>query len=69
MNERSVVVGAILTAVLCVPTRARALQPLDAFLTGAQETNLDVRAQVAIVTQRQAEMDKATGALLPALQA
>jgi outer membrane protein TolC len=69
MNERSVVVGAILTAALCFPTRASALQPIDVFLAGAQETNPDVRAQVATVTQRQAEMDKATGALLPALQA
>jgi outer membrane protein TolC len=69
MNERSVLVGAILTAVLCAPSRASALQPLEAFLNSAQETNPDVRAQVATVNQRQAEMDRATGALLPALQA
>ena len=55
--------------VLGAQTRAHALQPLDVFLTKAAETNPDVRVSQATDVQREAEADRATGSLLPTLQA
>jgi outer membrane protein TolC len=46
-----------------------ALQPLDAFVTSAHKTNPQLRASAALNEQRDAEADRATGALLPAIQA
>ncbi|MET0284176.1 MAG: TolC family protein [Polyangiales bacterium] len=46
-----------------------ALQPLDAFVASAHKTNPNLRASAALNEQRDAEADRATGALLPAIQA
>ena len=48
---------------------AGALQPLDAFLARSQEVNPDLRVSAAATKQREAEMDRSTGALLPSAQA
>jgi outer membrane protein TolC len=50
-------------------TTAHALQPLDAFVTSAQKTNPQLRASASLNEQRDAEADRATGALLPSLLA
>jgi outer membrane protein TolC len=49
--------------------RSQALQPLDVFVTNAQKAHPDVRASAATDAQRDAELDRATGTLLPSLQA
>ncbi|MDB4976694.1 MAG: outer rane efflux protein [Myxococcaceae bacterium] len=46
-----------------------ALQPLDAFVQNAHKTNPDLRVSAATNAQREAEADRATGALLPSVQA
>jgi len=48
---------------------ARGLQPLDAFVARSQEANPDLRVSAAATKQREAEMDRSTGALLPSAQA
>ncbi len=59
----------LLAVALTIERRAYALQPLDAFLKRAGETNPDVLAGDATAVQREAEADRATGALLPSFQA
>lgn len=48
---------------------ALALQPVDAFVARSQETNPDLRVSEATARQREAEVDRSTGALLPTVQA
>jgi outer membrane protein TolC len=63
-------VGALAFAgALAWSTPGRALQPLEAFVASAQKTNPGLRASAALDAQRNAEADRATGALLPSLQA
>jgi len=52
--------------VLAAP-RAHALQPLQTFVAGAKRSNPDNREAAAIVQQREAQRDVATGAYLPSL--
>jgi outer membrane protein TolC len=61
----ALVSGAVVTSA----GSARALQPLEAFLSGAKEHNADVRVAKAMTEQRDAEVDYATGGLLPSLTA
>jgi outer membrane protein TolC len=58
-----------LAATLGRQAPARALQPLEIFLARASETNPDNRLSQATQTQRDAEADRATAALLPTFQA
>jgi len=60
---------ALLVTCLSATTPARALQPIDAFLTRSQEVNAELRASAATARQRAAEMDRSTGSLLPNVQA
>jgi outer membrane protein TolC len=62
------VAGASLLS-LTVTHPAYALQPLDTFVARAMETNPELRAATATASQRDAEVDRATGALLPSFQA
>jgi outer membrane protein TolC len=66
---RSAVYTVAFASALVVPRSAHALQPLDAFLARSEVTNPDVRVSVATARQREAEADRATGALLPSVQA
>ena len=54
-------------AFVTVARPARALQPLEAFLAAAKDHNPDVRVARAMTEQRDAEVDVATGGLLPSL--
>jgi outer membrane protein len=58
-----------LVGALSWSSTGRALQPLDAFVANAQKTHPDVRASSATNEQRDAEEERATGSLLPSLQA
>ncbi|MDB4987667.1 MAG: outer rane efflux protein [Myxococcaceae bacterium] len=61
---------ALAAATVCsLSVPARALQPLDVFVERAQKVNTDVRVSTALHQQRDAEADRATGSLLPSLQA
>ncbi len=56
-------------ALVTVASPAWALQPLEAFLAAAKDHNPDVRVAKAMAEQRDAEVDVATGGLLPSLTA
>lgn len=60
----------LLAALLLLPPRtARALQPLEAFVSSARDHNPDNREAAALERQRDAESDAATGKFLPSLTA
>ncbi|HEX5659646.1 MAG TPA: TolC family protein, partial [Polyangiales bacterium] len=61
--------GLVALVMASVPYSAQALQPLDAFVASAHKTNPQLRASSALNEQRDAEADRALGALLPAIQA
>lgn len=60
---------AVVAACLFVSPHAFAIQPLSAFLQAADEQNPDLAVARATVDQRDAEADRATGALLPSFTA
>jgi outer membrane protein len=64
--SRLTTIGAV-GAALAWAQPAAALQPLDAFVTSAKSKNPDGAEARALVRQRDAEMDVATGRLLPSL--
>ncbi|HEX4385282.1 MAG TPA: TolC family protein [Myxococcales bacterium] len=51
------------------PGAALAVQPLDAFLQGAQKANVDALEAQAVVLQQQANKDLSLGRVLPGVQA
>ncbi|WP_394829244.1 TolC family protein [Pendulispora albinea] len=61
------IAGAMGAGVLSISGLAHALQPLETFLAGARATNPDNREAAATLRQRRAELDVATGRLLPSL--
>ncbi len=64
--SRVTIIGAA-GAVLAWSSSAAALQPLDTFVTSAKAKNPDDAEARALVRQRDAEVDVATGRLLPSL--
>lgn len=56
-------------AILLYASAARATQPLEDFLRGAENTAFDAREQAATARQKDAEADAALGRLLPSLTA
>jgi outer membrane protein TolC len=61
--------AAVAAAALLSAAPARAIQPLSAFLQSANEANTDLQIAVATGNQRDADVARATGALLPSFTA